>query len=962
MALNIASFNLRGLRGGLSMLNDLCQNNSIIAFQEHWLRPDELNKLSCVNSEFSFHACSGMSTAVSRGVVSGRPFGGVGFLWNKSFDHCMEFVTNDAEGRCSVFKLKLSNKCILLFNLYLPCANNSCDYRSEISFYAGFISDILQSVIHTDIIIMGDFNFDIDISKCGFLTFQQLVDEFHLSYCDNFIKSSNTFTYVNDALNSRSCIDHFIVSSDIFQRTITVNVIDSNINFSDHRPIVLCLDLVPVIPISLQRASEKKVFKVRWDKCDTRDFYRVSGELLNTIPQLSPVESYNEHNALSHRINIYYDNIVGCLSSAEKLTVPRVPCSALKPFWNEHLDELKQDSLFWHSIWISSDKPTSGIVFQLKRSTSLKYKLAVRQAFALYENRFDDELGLHFLNKRMPEFWKTWSVKFRRNAERDVYIDGSNDGMNVANAFADHFSKVYQKTSANGSGEASIQSLLNTCRNKEYDYSELKDLINVELVDKCIQRLKLGKACGPDDLSAEHLLNAHPIVVMQLCELFRLLLYSGCVPDGFGKGTIIPLLKDKTGDANSLDNYRGITLIPVIAKLFELVILEVSGNCFETDDLQFGFKSDVGCPNAIFTLRSTIDYFKNKGSTVYGASLDISKAYDTVNHYKLFVALSKTGMCKNILALMVNWYSKLSVAVRWKGFMSSCFYVGSGVRQGSSLSPTIFNVFMNMFIVRLKALRCGCCIGGYFVGCILYADDIILLSASVDGLQRMLNCCFEVSSDQLLSFNCTKSSCFKIGKLRPNLYIKDMHLGCNTITWCESFKYLGLCFNAGNSLRINIDVIKHKFFAACNSVLSNSRSLDELIQLQLQESFCLPLLQYGVSAIKLTSSQCSDLNSCWNTVFRRIFHFRKFDSVRLCICGLGRLDFYHIRLNLVLKFVKKCLMSSNVIIRFLSRLFTLSKEFKRDCDVIGLKNHAIERISFYTMRSSVYSHFNGLCC
>ena len=105
---------------------------------------------------------------------------------------------------------------------------------------------------------------------------------------------------------------------------------------------------------------------------------------------------------------------------------------------------------------------------------------------------------------------------------------------------------------------------------------------------------------------------------------------------------------------------------------------------------------------------------------------------------------------------------------------------------------------------------------------------------------------------------------------------------------------------------MNVEVIKHKFFAACNSVLGNSHLLDQLLQLKLQESFCLPLLHYGLCAVKLTVSQGAELNCCWNTVFRRIFNFRKYDSVRSCICGLGRLDFHHIRINLVLKFVNNC--------------------------------------------------------
>ena len=77
-------------------------------------------------------------------------------------------------------------------------------------------------------------------------------------------------------------------------------------------------------------------------------------------------------------------------------------------------------------------------------------------------------------------------------------------------------------------------------------------------------------------------------------------------------------------------------------------------NCYlSSDELQFGFKSGLGCSEAIFTLRSTIDYFNANGSAVYVAALDISKAYDKVNHYKLFSSLISAGLPKWFIDLLV---------------------------------------------------------------------------------------------------------------------------------------------------------------------------------------------------------------------------------------------------------------------------------------------------------------------
>ena len=169
----------------------------------------------------------------------------------------------------------------------------------------------------------------------------------------------------------------------------------------------------------------------------------------------------------------------------------------------------------------------------------------------------------------------------------------------------------------------------------------------------------------------------------------------------------------------------------------------------------------------------------------------------------------------------------------------------------------------------------------------------------------MLNCCSGVSRELLLSFNCAKSCCFAIGK-GSKFAISDMSVGNETIAWHNTFKYLGVTFSTGLKLSVNTDIIKQIFFVAANSVLSRTNSLDELIRLKLLESYCLPILQYSTCALKLRKAQCDELNAAWNwnSVFRRVFNFRKYDSVRLVICGLDRLDFHHIRSKLILTFIK----------------------------------------------------------
>jgi len=141
-----------------------------------------------------------------------------------------------------------------------------------------------------------------------------------------------------------------------------------------------------------------------------------------------------------HSINLYYESIVSSLQTASCLSVSCVRVHSLKPFWNEDLERLKADSVFWHDTWTSADRPKTGTLQQLRLSCKAKYKqLGIRNAYANFEDKLSDEMCYHFANKNPPEFWKTWHAKFRRNVNKNVNINGYTDNYDIAEEFSKHF-------------------------------------------------------------------------------------------------------------------------------------------------------------------------------------------------------------------------------------------------------------------------------------------------------------------------------------------------------------------------------------------------------------------------------------------------------------------------------------------------------------------------------------------
>lgn len=106
-----------------------------------------------------------------------------------------------------------------------------------------------------------------------------------------------------------------------------------------------------------------------------------------------------------------------------------------------------------------------------------------------------------------------------------------------------------------------------------------------------------------------------------------------------------------------------------------------------------------------------------------------------------------------LIAVLCGWYDKLYAKVRWNGLTSYMFSVKYGVQQGGVLSPWLFNIYVDDLIIEFETNCEGCYVNGKFLGCVMYADDQLLLSASVSGLQSMLNVGFHYGIGNHIIFN-----------------------------------------------------------------------------------------------------------------------------------------------------------------------------------------------------------------
>jgi len=198
--------------------------------------------------------------------------------------------------------------------------------------------------------------------------------------------------------------------------------------------------------------------------------------------------------------------------------------------------------------------------------------------------------------------------------------------------------------------------------------------------------------------------------------------YFQYVPNDFGVGLMVPIPKGSASNSkNNTDDYRGISINPVISKVFEHCLLELFSKFLTTSEMQFGFKSKVSCNHAIYAVRKTIEFFIERSSTVNIASIDLEKAFDKMNRYALFIKLLQRDCPTVLIGLLDCCFSKVVACVKWGSCVSSIVKIISGTRQGGVVSPTLFAVFINDVLVKLEKSGLRCFIKNICFNAFMYA-------------------------------------------------------------------------------------------------------------------------------------------------------------------------------------------------------------------------------------------------
>lgn len=392
--------------------------------------------------------------------------------------------------------------------------------------------------------------------------------------------------------------------------------------------------------------------------------------------------------------------------------------------------------------------------------------------------------------------------------------------------------------------------------------------ISREEVKQALRGMNDGKATGPDNIPVEVWKSLEEEGIGWLCWLLNKIYEKEKIPDAWRCSDVVQIYKEK-GDIQDCKNYRGIKLMSHTMKLYERIIeRRVRGETLVGDE-QFGFMPGRSTTDAIFALRQLLEKYGEKQRELHLIFIDLEKAYDRVPRQEVWASMRRKGASEKYVRVIQDMYEGSRTRVRSSVGTTEEFGVRVGLHQGSSLSPYLFNLLMDDSVQNIKEEA---------PWTMLFADDIVLVDESRDGVERKLERWRRALEERGLRISREKTEYLNFnGRQESEVWMQDVKL-----KGAKEFRYLGSHIAADGSLD---GEISHRIqsgwknWKRTTGVLCD-RKISARVKGKVFKSVVRPAMLYGAETWPIKRAQESKLEVAEMRMLRWMLGVTRRDKVR----------------------------------------------------------------------------------
>ena len=396
-------------------------------------------------------------------------------------------------------------------------------------------------------------------------------------------------------------------------------------------------------------------------------------------------------------------------------------------------------------------------------------------------------------------------------------------------------------------------------------------------VQKIIRALNNNKAADCYGIASEHLKlapNISPIVADLLNRIFN----KGVIPDDLKIGLATPIPKKEKTQTDP-DKFRRITISALLGKVLEKHMVALSDSLDDNQSpLQFGFTRGVSCNVAAMILTESILHCKDLDKPQYVTFMDASKAFDVVDHDSVMLHLHRQGITGNLWKCYNNLYTDITSKIKWQGEESEPFGEGQGIRQGAPTSTGIFKARSNPSLSKLEVHPDNLQIGHLKVGALMVADDLVISSRTIQGMQALVTEAEMDASRERFSFSQKKTRTMVFGAKKstaePDIKLYDARLEQS-----NAETHLGIIRSEkgtnSDTVKERVKTARRTSYSILGAGLHGLNGTGPEVGRHIWNIFVMPRLTYGLEALRLSSTETIALEEYYRRNLRSIQHLPK---------------------------------------------------------------------------------------